>query len=201
VVFESDEDRKGFLFRLGTVCECNSWRVHAWVLMDNPFQLLVEIPEANLSTGMKLLLGSFSHGRNRWRLRRGHVFQGRYKSISVNASDSDPYSFRIVVDYSHLNLVIAGLAGRSHGRLVDYAWSSLRDHARGEGPDWLETQKLLRASELAEDGRGRRAYVAWLEALATNNEGEKDRRGGDEGTAARMVSRELGLLTAPHGFG
>jgi hypothetical protein len=52
VVFENDEDRKGFLFRLGKVCECHGWRVHAWVLMDNHFHLLVETPEANLSAGI-----------------------------------------------------------------------------------------------------------------------------------------------------
>jgi REP element-mobilizing transposase RayT len=43
VVFKNDEDRKGFLFRLGKVLECHGWRVHAWVLMDNHFHLLVEI--------------------------------------------------------------------------------------------------------------------------------------------------------------
>jgi hypothetical protein len=34
------------------------------VLMRNHFHLLVETTEANLSTGMKLLLGSFSLGWN-----------------------------------------------------------------------------------------------------------------------------------------
>ena len=57
---------------------------------------------------------------------------------------------------------------------MDYAWSSLRDHARGKGPEWLETERVLRAFELAEDGRGRRAYVAWLEARATHNGGKID---------------------------
>ena len=42
VVFENDEDRKGFLLRFGKVCECHGWRVHAWMLMDNHFYLLVE---------------------------------------------------------------------------------------------------------------------------------------------------------------
>ena len=109
-VFETDEDRKGFLFRLGKVCESHGWRVHAWVLMSNHFHLLVETPEANLATGMKLLLGSFSQGWNRRRMRYGHVFQGRYKSIPVNASESDPYYFKIVADYIHLNPARAGLA-------------------------------------------------------------------------------------------
>ena len=80
-VFEDDADRKGFLLRLAKVCGSHGWRVHAWVLMSNHFHLLVETPEANLVTGMKLLLGAFSQGWNRRRMRRGHVFQGRYKSI------------------------------------------------------------------------------------------------------------------------
>ena len=42
VVFENDEDRKGFLLRFGKVCACHGWRVHAWMLMDNHFYLLVE---------------------------------------------------------------------------------------------------------------------------------------------------------------
>jgi putative transposase len=95
VIFENDQDRKGFLFHLGQVCECCGWRVHTWVLMDDHFHLLVETPEANLATGTKLLLGSFSQRWNWRRLRRGHVFQGRYESIPVNASASDPYCFRV----------------------------------------------------------------------------------------------------------
>ena len=35
VVFEDDEDRKGFLFRLAKVCASHGWRVHAWVLMGH----------------------------------------------------------------------------------------------------------------------------------------------------------------------
>jgi len=175
-VFETDEDRKGFLFRLGKICESHGWRVHAWVLMSNHFHLLVETPEANLVTGMKLLLGTFSQGWNRRRMRRGHVFQGRYKSIPVNASDSDPYYFKIVADYIHLNPARAGLVGGGKGKLLGYRWSSLPSHARGNGPEWLDTGRLLRAFELAGDGRGRRAYVAWLEARAAREGGKIDEK-------------------------
>jgi putative transposase len=173
-VFEDDEDRKGFLFRLGKVCECHGWRVHAWVLMGNHFHLLVETPEPNLVTGMKLLLGPFSQDWNRRRLRRGHVFQGRYKSVPVNVTESEPHYFRSVADYIHLNPARAGLAGGERGRLLDYAWSSLPSHSTGKGAVWLETGRLLNAFELAGDGRGRRAYVNWLEARAANDDGRID---------------------------
>jgi len=60
MIFDDDLDRKGFLSRLGEVCECHGWFVHAWVLMGNHFHLLLETPQANLVSGMKLLLGTFS---------------------------------------------------------------------------------------------------------------------------------------------
>jgi hypothetical protein len=74
--------------------------------------------------------------------------------------------------------------------LVDDAWSSLRDHPRGKGSEWLEVEKVLRDSELVEDGRGRRAYVAWLEARAAND-------GGKIGEEAMKVLRSGWYLGKP----
>lgn len=88
-VFVTDDDRKSFLFRLGQVCASHGWMVHAWVLMGNHFHLLLETLQANLVTGIKQLLGTFSQGWNRVRQRHGHVFQGRYKSIPVNGTEAD----------------------------------------------------------------------------------------------------------------
>ena len=90
-IFETDDDGKAFLFRLGQVCASHGWRVHAWVLMNNHFHLLLETPEPNLVTGMKYLLGTFSQGWNARRSRRGHVFQGRYKAVPVSATVESPY--------------------------------------------------------------------------------------------------------------
>lgn len=87
-IFEDDQDRKGFLFRLAKVCGSHGWRVHAWVLMGNYFHLLVETPEPNLVAGMKWMLGVYSQGWNRRRQRCGHVFQGRYKSVVVNGEEA-----------------------------------------------------------------------------------------------------------------
>jgi hypothetical protein len=136
------------------------------VLIDNHFHLLLEAPQANLVAGMKWLLGVFSQGWNRARGRKGHVFQGRYKAVPVSGCDADQHYFRIVADYIHLNPARAGLAGGLHGQLADYRWSSLARYARGTGPKWLEMDRVLQSFELAKDGRGRRAYVAWLEARA-----------------------------------
>lgn len=190
-VFETDDDRKSFVFRLGQVCGSHGWRVHTWVLMDNHFHLLLETPHANLITGMQWLMGTYSQGWNRARLRRGHVFQGRYKSVPVTGTDADAYYFRIVADYIHLNPARAKLAGGKRGPLTGYLWSSLPAYVKGNGPDWLAMERVLRAFELAEDGRGRRAYVAWLEARAANAKGKID----DEATAAVRHGWYLGKET------
>ena len=158
---------------------------------DNHFHLLLETPQANLVTGMQWLLGTYSQGWNRARLRRGHVFQGRYKSVPVTGTDADAYYFRIVADYIHLNPARAGLAGGQRGPLTGYLWSSLPAYVKGNGPDWLVMERVLRAFELAQDGRGRRAYVAWLEARAGNPNGEID----DEAMAAIRRGWYLGKET------
>jgi putative transposase len=188
-IFEADDDRKAFLFRLGQVCGSHGWRVHAWVLMGNHFHLFLETPEPNLVTGMKFLLGTFSQGWNARRARRGHVFQGRYKSVPVSAAADSPYYFRIVADYIHLNPARAGLAGGQRGKLVSYKWSSLPCYSTGKGPDWLVLERVLGAFELAKDGRGRRAYVAWLEARAD--------AGGEVGEAATKELRRGWYLGEP----
>ena len=188
-IFESDEDRKAFLFRLGQVCGSHGWRVHAWVLMGNHFHLLLETPEPNLVTGMKYLLGTFSQGWNARRARRGHVFQGRYKSVPVSAAAGSPYYFRIAADYIHLNPARAGLAGGVRGKLVSYQWSSLPCYLSGKGPDWLVRDRVLGAFELAKDGRGRRAYVAWLEA--------RSEAGGEVGEEAMRELRRGWYLGEP----
>lgn len=173
-IFETKEDHSVFVARLGEACTSHGWRVHAWVLIGNHFHLLLETPQPNLVAGMKWLLGTFSQGWNRVRKRRGHVFQGRYKAVPVNSTDADPYYFRIVADYIHLNPARAGLAGGAKGELAAYAWSSLAAYASGKCPSWLSMDRVLRAFELARDGRGRRAYVAWLEARAANPAGAID---------------------------
>ena len=173
-IFENDEDRKSFLYRLGQVCGSHGWRIHAWVLMGNHFHLLMETPEPNLVTGMKWLLGTFSQGWNARRSRRGHVFQGRYKSVPVSAATDSPHYFRIAADYIHLNPARAGLAGGSAGKLTSYKWSSLPDYARGQGPDWLVMERVWNAFELSAEAKGRKAYIDWLEKRAANNAGEID---------------------------
>ena len=171
-LFLTDSDHLLFLDWLDGACKSHGWRVHAWVLMSNHFHLLLETPGPNLVNGMKWLLGGFSQAWNRRYKRSGHVFQGRYKSIPVSGERaSDPYHFRIVADYIHLNPARAKIAGGTKGPLIDYRWSSLPAYRKGKGPEWLVFDRVLEAFALAKSGRGRRAYVEWLEILANQDGG------------------------------
>jgi putative transposase len=157
------------------VCGSHGWRVHAWVLMGNHFHLLLETPEANLSSGMRVLLGTFGQAWNHRYQRRGHVFQGRYKSVPVvGEMAGDAHYFKTVADYIHLNPARAGLAGGKKGKLAGFPWSSLRHYAKGDAPPWLVTDRVLSAFKLSHDRRGRSAYVAWLEGRAAVDGGKVD---------------------------
>ena len=174
-LFIQKADHESFLYWLERVCGSHGWRVHAWVLMGNHFHLLLETPEANLSSGMRVLLGTFSQAWNSRYQRRGHVFQGRYKSVPVaGESAADAHYFKAVADYIHLNPARAGLAGGVKGKLVDFPWSSLPQYSKGNPPAWMEINRVLDAFKLSHDRRGRSAYVAWLEARASNDEGKID---------------------------
>ncbi len=137
-VFFGEEDCRLFLRTLGEACGQFRVRAHAWCLMPNHYHLVVETPEPNLSRAMGWLQTTFTVRYNRRHRRCGHLFQGRFKAVVV---DADAHA-RWLVCYVHLNPV----RGRRNGAVVftgdwddleAHPWSSHR-YYRGEGgwPDW-----------------------------------------------------------------
>lgn len=84
-IFETAGARKSFLDCLDQCCLAQGWVLHAWVLMGNHYHLCVETPEGNLVGGMKWLQSTFANRFNRYRKANGHVFQGRYKALLLDA--------------------------------------------------------------------------------------------------------------------
>jgi REP element-mobilizing transposase RayT len=84
-IYEDDADRERFLDLLGRVAGDFNWVVHAYCLMDNHYHLLIETPDGNLGKGMRQLNGVYTQYSNRRHRRVGHLFQGRYKAILVDA--------------------------------------------------------------------------------------------------------------------
>ena len=91
------EHRDRLVLILQRVVARYSWICHAYVVMDNHLHLLVETPQPNLSLGMRQLNGLYAQWFNRRHNRSGHVFGGRFKSISVGGDAQFLQSARYVV--------------------------------------------------------------------------------------------------------
>ena len=104
-VFEAEKTRAAFETCLGEACEKSGWLLHGYVVMGNHYHLAVETPAGNLVKGMQWLQATFANRFNRLRGERGHLFQGRYKSLLVEPGAA----LGQLCHYLHLNPVRAGL--------------------------------------------------------------------------------------------
>ena len=156
-IFLDDKDREIFMDTLDEACSRTGWRIHAFVLMGNHYHLLLETPEANLVAGMKWMQGTYTQRFNSRHKLRGHLLQGRYKSLLVDGTNGE--YFPTVASYIHLNPARAKLFDLNNGKLTDYRWSSYPLYFRpSKRPDWLEVDRTLGALGLADDQRGRNRF-------------------------------------------
>lgn len=158
-IFDDDKDRQRFLETLAEACAKTGWRVHAYVLMDNHYHLLVETPEGNLVAGMKWLQGAYTQRYNGRHKVFGHLFQGRYKAVVVDGKD--PNYLQIVSTYIHLNPARAGLIRIGKESLKRYRWSSYPWYLSRQCPGWLERASVMGSLRLQPENR--RGYEAYME--------------------------------------
>jgi hypothetical protein len=138
--------------------------IHTYCLMTNHYHLILETPEANLSRAVQWLNVSYASYFNRRHRYAGHLFQGRYKAIVVEA---DEY-LSSLSRYIHLNPVRAKMAVHPW----TYAWSSCQFFVRsGQSPAWLTIDRVLSGF-----GRSKRTmrkrYVEYLSESDPLNPGE-----------------------------
>ncbi|VEH00516.1 Transposase and inactivated derivatives [Slackia heliotrinireducens] len=119
IIFEDDADRKKYLGILDTTREKHQLALLAWCLMDNHVHLLIKGDLTALSDGMRALDSEYAQYFNLRHGRVGHLFQGRFKSETV---DTDQY-FLTVLRYIHQNPVKAGMTST-----CDYTWSSYQEY-------------------------------------------------------------------------
>lgn len=137
-IVADDRDRTDFLFLslLAHVIDRYGWLCHAYCVMDNHYHLLIETPQANLSSGMRQLNGRYIQVYNRRHERVGHLFQGRFTAILVEKEAHLLELCRYVV----LNPVRAKMV--THPRL--WVWSSYRAMvSETQAPAWLTTDWIL----------------------------------------------------------
>lgn len=135
-IFRSTIDRERFLGYLKSATCRYGAVIHAYCLLSNHYHLLLETPAGNLSEIMRHINGAYTTYFNTKRKRAGHLFQGRYKAILVEA---DAYAAALS-RYIHLNPLWAGMAET----LVDYRWSSYPAYiGLVEPAPWLKTDFIL----------------------------------------------------------
>ena len=134
-IFKSNIDREKFLSYLVSAGEKYGAEIHAYCLMTNHYHLILETPLGNLSQIMKHINSSYTTYFNIKHKRVGHLLQGRYKAILVEA---DAYAAELS-RYIHLNPVRAGMVKLPE----DYRWTSYRFYTEGGEPLWLNTKFIL----------------------------------------------------------
>ena len=123
-IFWDNQDRQKFIEILKRTKDRYGYLLHAYVLMDNHYHLLIETPHANIKQLMQNINTSYTVYVNRRHSRHGHLFQGRYKSFIV---DKENYLLELG-RYIHLNPVRAGMVERAD----DYRWSSYKEYVNGK---------------------------------------------------------------------
>lgn len=156
-IFKSQRDREQFLSYLESATKRYGAVIHVYCLMNNHYHLLLETPLGNLSQIMRHINGAYTTYFNVKRKRAGHLFQGRYKAILV---DADAYA-KELSRYIHLNPVRAGIVARPE----EYPWSSYQCFiGKKETPAWLKTDFIIGYfGERAGDARKR--YGKFVDGL------------------------------------
>jgi hypothetical protein len=134
--------------------------------MTNHYHLLLETPEANLVVGMKWLQGTYTQRFNLRHRLRGHLFQGRYKTLLID--EEEPGHFLQVSSYIHLNPVRAGLV-KANQPLKIYPWSSFPSYVASPGKRiaWVYVDRVMGELGQQKDSRGsRQKYGRYMEELA-----------------------------------
>lgn len=178
-VFLADEDRCRFFLLLQEGTVRFGYRVHAFCLMTNHIHLALQVSDIPLSRAMQNLSLRYTRWVNWRRKRSGHLFQGRYKAVLV---DADSYLLELV-RYIHLNPVRAGMVTDPEA----YPWSGHRAYLGKESLPWLTTDWVLGQFGKSLD-TARTAYQAFVQdglgeerRLEFHQGGEDSRLLGNDG--------------------
>jgi len=161
-LFTEEQDCTRFIELLARSCTRYRWRVHAWCLSTDRYQLLVYTERPNLAAGVRHLNSVHSQTLHRQRRAGGQLFEGRYASALVDPTRA---LFTAVADVL-LAPVRAGLVDD----VADWRWSSYHATMGGTpAPEWLAVQDLLHPFD-DDPARAASAFDAALRVLPPPSE-------------------------------
>lgn len=154
-LFFTDQDRRRFYLLLRDAVERFDCRIHGFCLMTGHVHLIVQTGDAPLSRIIQSISLRYTKWLNGTQERTGHVFQGRYKALLL---DAGAYLTELV-RYLHFHPVRSGVADCAD----DHSWSSHHAYRGKESIPWLTTERFF--SLLPHAGQHvRRAYDEYMAA-------------------------------------
>jgi REP element-mobilizing transposase RayT len=166
-VFNSSRDRSDLYQRLSQLVTDTGIRVYAWVIMPNHVHLLVRTGSKPISTFMHRLLTGYAVCYNRREDRKGHVFQGRFKSILVQEEEY----FLQLVKYIHLNPLKAGIVD-DYESLLHYNWSGHASLLGVKNTPWQDVDFVLSKFDI-QDSKPMMKYLKFIKEDMSDKETQK----------------------------
>lgn len=173
VIFQGPEDVRWFETFLSDGVDLCDVRVFAYCWMPNHVHMALQVAETPLSKMMQGLSQRYTRWFNKTHDRVGHLFQGRYKAILV---DAQAYLMALI-RYIHLNPVRAGLSAdlSEYGACSHGAYIGDR-----EAEAWLDADGGLRL--FGADGADARAgYRRFMGEVVDDESLDLLRRGNHQG--------------------
>jgi REP element-mobilizing transposase RayT len=201
-IFTDGRDREHFVELLSGMVVRYGVILHAYVLMENHYHLLIETPEGNASRALQWLNLSYSMWYKAKRNHAGPLFQARFKSIPVDGEGSWALACSVYIHLNPVRVKALGLGKEDRGRekagflpkepsgdqvqarlakLRGHPWSSYPAYAGyAPQPEWLTCEALWRRAG-GEKGQDAKAdYRNYLEDYL--------RQGVGEGAFARITA-------------
>jgi REP element-mobilizing transposase RayT len=134
-IFIDDADRRELEALVEDGVDRFGHRIHAYCWMGNHIHMAIQLGEIPLSKIMHNLSFRYTSYFNWRHARVGHVFQGRYKALLIDADSR----LQELVRYIHLNPVRAGIVADA----VDFEWSGHRVYLGLAHKVWISTEAVL----------------------------------------------------------
>ncbi|MGH7884447.1 MAG: transposase [Thermodesulfobacteriota bacterium] len=152
-IFFDEQDRIYYESLISEGVERFKYKVHAYSFMSNHVHLLIQVSDIKLSKIIQNISFRYTKYINKKKSRIGHLFQGRYKAILI---DADSYLLELV-RYIHLNPVRANMVEK----LEEYKWSGHLCYLGKIKKKWFSTNEVL-SQFSARKGKARSKYQEFV---------------------------------------
>lgn len=194
-IFRSEEDYHEFIHHLERVKSRKAFKVYAYCLMPNHFHILLQAEETPISTIMQRLLTGYTRHFNKTYKHKGHLFQGRYKSIIC---ERESYLMELL-RYIHLNPYRAKLVQRPS----EWKWSGHGEYLGSSERRIVETDEVLShfSTGRATAVKGYMNFVrdgAWMGNRKEYYPEEKAPYLGNDAFVEELTVQHLGAISNKH---